>query len=105
MNAAFSPQVAEQAVHWLIESQGDDFGQAQRLALEHWLRADQEHQRAWAHIQQVNQRLRGVPSPVVHATLQAPTRPPGGARSRHCCWWEWPVPPVWGCNSTTRCPA
>lgn len=75
MNAAFSPQVAEQAVHWLIESQGDDFGQAQRLALEHWLQADQEHQRAWAHIQQVNQRLRGVSSPVVHATLQAPHSP------------------------------
>lgn len=72
MNASFSPLVAEQAVHWLIESQGDDFGQAQQLAFDHWLQADLEHQRAWAHIQQVNQRLRGVSSPVVHATLQAP---------------------------------
>ncbi|GLO13250.1 hypothetical protein PPUJ20028_18310 [Pseudomonas putida] len=72
MNASFSPQVAEQAVHWLIESQGDDFGQAQQLAFDRWLQADLEHQRAWAHIQQVNQRLRGVSSPVVHATLQAP---------------------------------
>ncbi len=73
MNAAFSSQIAEQAVHWLIESQSDDFDQHQ--ALERWLQADSEHQRAWAHIQQVNQRLRGVAAPVVHATLQAPPSP------------------------------
>ncbi|MGE7991208.1 FecR domain-containing protein [Pseudomonas sp. NPDC089554] len=75
MNTPFSPQVAEQAVHWLLESQDEGFGQARQQALEHWLQADHEHQRAWAHIQQVNQRLRGVASPVVHATLQAPPSP------------------------------
>lgn len=75
MSAGISPQVAEQAVHWLIESQGADFDPAQQQALEHWLQADGEHQRAWAHIQQVNQRLRGATSPVVHATLQAPPSP------------------------------
>ncbi|WP_369989776.1 FecR domain-containing protein [Pseudomonas xanthosomatis] len=73
MNAEFSPRVAERAVHWLLESQEEGFDQ--HLALEHWLQADSEHQRAWAHIQQVNQRLRGVASPVVHATLQAPPSP------------------------------
>ncbi|BBH48014.1 FecR domain-containing protein [Pseudomonas sp. KU43P] len=79
MNTSFSTHVAEQAVHWLIESQGDDFDPAQQQALQRWLLADDEHQRAWAHIQQVNQRLRGVASPVVHATLQAP---PSAARRR-----------------------
>ena len=73
MNTTFAPRVAEQAVHWLIESQAEGFDQ--HLALERWLAADHEHQRAWAHIQQVNQRLRGVASPVVHATLQAPPSP------------------------------
>ncbi|MDH0303039.1 MULTISPECIES: FecR domain-containing protein [unclassified Pseudomonas] len=73
MNSAFPPQIAEQAVHWLIESQSAGFDQHQ--ALERWLQADSEHQRAWAHIQQVNQRLRGVASPVVHATLEAPPSP------------------------------
>jgi len=73
VNAEFSPRVAERAVHWLLESQEEGFDQ--HLALEHWLQADSEHQRAWAHIQQVNQRLRGVASPVVHATLQAPPSP------------------------------
>ncbi|MFK0313522.1 FecR domain-containing protein [Pseudomonas sp. NPDC090233] len=75
MNTSFSSQVAEQAVHWLIESQGDDFDDTQQQALQHWLLADHEHQRAWAHIQQVNERLRGATSPVVHATLQAPPSP------------------------------
>jgi len=105
MNAAFSPQVAEQAVHWLIESQGDDFGQAQRLALEHWLRADQEHQRAWAHIQQVNQRLRGVSSPVVHATLQAPHSPARRRALKALLLVGVASATGLGCNSTTRCPA
>ncbi|MDH0646621.1 FecR family protein [Pseudomonas sp. GD03858] len=73
MNSAFAPHIAEQAVHWLIESQSAGFDQQQ--ALERWLLADSEHQRAWAHIQQVNQRLRGVASPVVHATLEAPPSP------------------------------
>ncbi|AZL72359.1 FecR domain-containing protein [Pseudomonas oryziphila] len=73
MNTSFAARVAEQAVHWLIESQAEGFDQ--HLALERWLAADHEHQRAWAHIQQVNQRLRGVASPVVHATLQAPPSP------------------------------
>ncbi|MDH0729081.1 FecR family protein [Pseudomonas sichuanensis] len=73
MNTTFEARIAEQAVHWLIESQAEGFDQ--HLALERWLAADHEHQRAWAHIQQVNQRLRGVASPVVHATLQAPPSP------------------------------
>jgi transmembrane sensor len=75
VNSSFSAQVAEQAVHWLIESQGDDFDHNQQQALQRWLLSNDEHQRAWAHIQQVNQRLRGVASPVVHATLQAPHSP------------------------------
>lgn len=75
MNSTFCAQVAEQAVHWLIESQDETFDAAQQQAFERWLAADSEHQRAWSHIQQVNQRLRGVASPVVHATLQAPPSP------------------------------
>ena len=31
-----------------------------------------EHRRAWEHIQRVNQRLRGLSSPLAHAALQAP---------------------------------
>lgn len=75
MSRSFAPPVAEQAVHWLLASQDDDFGPRQQAALAHWLDADPEHRRAWEHIQQVNRRFRMVASPVLHVTLQAPPSP------------------------------
>ncbi|MBV6288342.1 FecR domain-containing protein [Pseudomonas aegrilactucae] len=73
MNAQeFSPKVAEQAVHWLIELQGGALDSRQQVAMERWLQASDEHRRAWEHIQRVNQRLRGLSSPLAHAALQAP---------------------------------
>lgn len=69
---AFSPKVAEQAVHWLIELQGGVLDSRQQRAMEQWLQASEEHRQAWAHIQRVNQRLRGLNSPLAHAALQAP---------------------------------
>lgn len=37
-----------------------------------WLNGNAEHQRAWAHMQRVNQRLSGLSSPLAHAALNAP---------------------------------
>lgn len=68
-----SSQVAEQAVHWLLEMQQGRLTPRQHLAWQQWLEAHSEHQRAWDQIQRVNQRLRGVPSPLAHAALNAPT--------------------------------
>ena len=78
MNGAFnnppaiSPGVAEQAVSWLVEMQGGALSPRRQQAWEHWLSAHSEHQRAWEHIQRVNQRLRGLSSPLAHAALNAP---------------------------------
>ena len=69
----FSTQVAEQAVHWLMEMQQGALNPRQQAAWQHWLNAHSEHQRAWDHMQRVNQRLRGMPSPLAHAALNAPT--------------------------------
>ncbi|QBF28453.1 FecR family protein [Pseudomonas tructae] len=69
---AFSPQVAEQAVHWLIELQGGALDARQQQAMQQWLQADDSHRRAWEHIERINQRLRGLSSPLAHAALQAP---------------------------------
>ncbi|WP_460131297.1 FecR domain-containing protein [Pseudomonas sp. S1_E04] len=69
----FSTQTAEQAVHWLMEMQQGALSPRQQAAWQHWLNAHSEHQRAWDHIQRVNQRLRGMPSPLAHAALNAPT--------------------------------
>ncbi|MDN5400884.1 MAG: FecR domain-containing protein, partial [Pseudomonas sp.] len=68
-----SSQVAEQAVHWLLEMQQGTLNPRQQAAWQQWLNAHSEHQRAWEQIQSVNQRLRGVPSPLAHAALNAPT--------------------------------
>ncbi|TKK13537.1 hypothetical protein PflCFBP13510_06805 [Pseudomonas fluorescens] len=68
-----SSQVAEQAVHWLLEMQQGALNPRQQAAWQQWLNAHIEHQRAWEQIQRVNQRLRGVPSPLAHAALNAPT--------------------------------
>lgn len=74
MNRApdFSSQVAEQAVHWLMEMQQGALSPRQQQAWQQWLDAHSEHQRAWEHIQRVNQRLRGVSSPLAHAALNVP---------------------------------
>ncbi|KAF1032601.1 MAG: Protein FecR [Pseudomonas sp.] len=71
MNIA--PQVAEQAVHWLLEMQQGPLNPRKQAAWQKWLNAHSEHRRAWDHIQHVNQRLRGMPSPLAHAALNAPT--------------------------------
>jgi len=68
----FSSQVAEQAVHWLMEMQQGPLTPRQQLAWRRWHDAHSEHQRAWEHIQRVNQRLRGLTSPLAHAALNSP---------------------------------
>ncbi|QXI27626.1 FecR domain-containing protein [Pseudomonas vanderleydeniana] len=70
--ANFSNQVAEQAVHWLMEVQDGPLDPRRQQALQQWLADHGEHQRAWEHIQRVNQRLRGLSSPLAHAALNAP---------------------------------
>ncbi|WP_407681988.1 DUF4880 domain-containing protein [Pseudomonas fitomaticsae] len=68
----FSAQVAEQAVHWLLEMQQGQLSPRQQQAWQQWIDAHSEHRRAWEHIQRVNSRLRGLSSPLAHAALNAP---------------------------------
>ncbi|MFJ4192875.1 FecR domain-containing protein [Pseudomonas sp. NPDC089534] len=68
----FSSQVAEQAVHWLLEMQQGPLDPRRQQAWQQWFEAHSEHRRAWEHIQRVNARLRGLSSPLAHAALNAP---------------------------------
>ncbi|MGE7961604.1 FecR domain-containing protein [Pseudomonas sp. NPDC089918] len=70
--ADFSSQVAEQAVRWWMAIQQGPLNPRQQVAWQQWLDAHSEHRRAWEHIQRVNQRLRGLSSPLAHAALNAP---------------------------------
>ena len=78
MNAALprppdiGAQVAEQAVHWLLEMQAGPLSPRQQLAWQQWHDAHSEHQRAWEHIQRVNSRLRGLSSPCLLYTSPSP---------------------------------
>lgn len=67
-----SPAVAQQAVGWLLEMQEGSLNTSRQKAWQLWLNGNVEHQRAWAHIQRVNQRLGGLSSPLAHAALGAP---------------------------------
>lgn len=67
-----SPAVAQQAVNWLLEMQEGALSAGRQQAWQRWLNGNAEHQRAWAHIQRVNQRLSGLSSPLAHAALGAP---------------------------------
>lgn len=64
--------IAEQAVSWLIEMQSGALESRRQQAWQTWLNSNPEHQRAWAHIQRVNQRLSGLSSPLAHAAINAP---------------------------------
>eukprot|EP01132_Coremiostelium_polycephalum_P014482 gene14482-17580_t len=55
-----------------MEMQQGPLNPRKQAAWQQWLDAHSEHQRAWEHIQRVNQRLRGMPSPLAHAALNAP---------------------------------
>ncbi|WP_285352747.1 FecR family protein [Pseudomonas sp. ME-P-057] len=66
------PEVAQQAIDWLLETQEGPLSAARQKAWQVWLNGNAEHQRAWAHIQRVNQRLSGLSSPLAHAALGAP---------------------------------
>ncbi|MEN1835151.1 FecR family protein [Pseudomonas lijiangensis] len=68
-----SPAVARQAVGWMIEMQEGGLDSRRQHAWQQWLNGNSEHQRAWAHIQRVNQRLSGLSSPLAHAALNAPS--------------------------------
>lgn len=68
-----SPQIARRAVEWLVALQSGDVS---REALQAWLTQHPDHVRAWQRIESVNNKLRGVASPLTtalaHATLTAP---------------------------------
>lgn len=69
------PQVAEQAVRWLVELQGGADDERLRQAWQRWRQAAPEHEQAWRHIEAVNQRLAGIGTPLALAAVNAPHSP------------------------------
>ena len=80
--SAIPPAVARTAVEWLVTLQGGDADDATHAAWRRWLDQHPDHARAWAHIESVNARLRGVASPLATAVARAALTPPHSAGRR-----------------------
>ncbi|ABR89411.1 Fe2+-dicitrate sensor, membrane component [Janthinobacterium sp. Marseille] len=57
--ASLNPQVIDKAVEWLVHLWSGSADLDSRAAWQKWRAADPEHERAWLHIEDVNQQLRG----------------------------------------------
>ncbi|CAH1903791.1 FecR family protein [Candidatus Nitrotoga sp. HW29] len=65
----FNTHVAQQASEWLVLLISGTATDEDRHAWEQWRNADPEHGRAWRHIENINQRLHGIPTDIVLKTL------------------------------------
>lgn len=74
LQGSVSPEVAEQAVRWLVDLRGGSPSEQTRQAWERWLREDPEHERAWQHIEAVNARLQAAPGALARMVVGAPAR-------------------------------
>jgi transmembrane sensor len=73
-HAPVAPEVAEQAVRWLVDLRGGTASESQRAAWVQWRRENPEHERAWQHIEEVNRRLQGAPGALARAVIGAPAK-------------------------------
>jgi transmembrane sensor len=74
IGAPIPPDVAEQAVRWLVELQAAAANDARREAWQRWRRENPDHERAWQHIEAVNGRMRGAPGSLAFSVLDTPSR-------------------------------
>lgn len=74
LQGSVSPEVAEQAVRWLVDLRGGSPSEQTRQAWERWLREDPEHERAWQHIEAVNARLQAAPGALARMVVGAPAK-------------------------------
>lgn len=80
--AAIAPHVAERAVEWLIDLQGDDVSPQLVEEWRRWRSAHPDHERAWGRIETVRGKLAPLSSPLGKAVAQAALAPPDSARRR-----------------------
>ena len=68
---ALDPRLVRRASQWWVELQSDGTASLRQACL-NWRKANPEHERAWQRVQAVTGQLRGVPEPLVQATLLTP---------------------------------
>jgi len=74
--------VAERALEWLLELQGEDVAPEVVEAWQRWRAAHPDHERAWQRIESVKDRLRPLSSPVTAELARAALAPPRSPKRR-----------------------
>lgn len=69
-NTALDPAALEAAAQWYVQFQDTTGDASLHAAWQHWLDARPEHRRAWARMQTLDQRLRGVPAELALPSLR-----------------------------------
>ena len=67
-----SPKVRREAVNWLVELQSDIVTNETRDQWQKWRMSHPDHEYAWQQIEVFSRKLRGLSSPLAHATLTPP---------------------------------
>lgn len=80
--AALSPAVAQRALEWLVELQGDAVPPETVRAWTRWRAAHPDHERAWLRIESVRSSLQPLSSPASAAIAQAALKPPASPHRR-----------------------
>ncbi|MFD4838899.1 FecR family protein [Achromobacter sp. NPDC058515] len=80
--AALSPAVAQRALEWLVELQGDAVPPETVREWACWRAAHPDHERAWLRIESVRGSLQPLSSPVSAAIAQAALAPPASPHRR-----------------------
>lgn len=78
------PDVARRAVEWLVELQSNEATDSMHQAHRAWRAQHPDHERAWVHIETVNQRLRATAgaSPLIPSVASATLALPRGVTRR-----------------------
>lgn len=80
--AIIAPHVAERAVEWLIDLQGDDVSPQRVDEWRRWRSAHPDHERAWRRIELVRGKLTTLSSPLGKAVAQAALTQPDSTQRR-----------------------
>lgn len=67
--AALAPKVLDEAAEWLLRLHSGTATEADHRALEHWRMRHPDHERAWQRAQGFLHKVREIPAPVGHQTL------------------------------------
>lgn len=80
--APIPPEVAQRAIEWLLDLQGQDAAAATLEAWQRWRSAHPDHERAWQRIEAVNGRLHPLATPLHAEITKATLVRPGSPRRR-----------------------